>query len=80
MILKECRDLLDSRCLDEKFRDNVALSKKVNEFIYRIIYRIDSFFFFVKTLGTVIVLNRISVSFIFSIHIFAYFVLFLLII
>lgn len=79
MILKECRDLLDSRCLDEKFRDNVALSKKVNEFIYRIIYRIGSFFF-VKTLGTVIVLNRISVSFIFSIHIFAYFVLFLLII
>lgn len=78
MILKECRDLLDSR-LDEKFRDNVALSKKVNEFIYRIIYRIGSFFF-VKTLGTVIVLNRISVSFIFSIHIFAYFVLFLLII
>lgn len=43
MILKECRDLLDSR-LDEKFRDNVALSKKVNEFIYRIIYRIGSFF------------------------------------
>lgn len=79
MILKECRDLLDSRCLDEKFRDNVALSKKVNKFIYRIIYRIGSFFF-VKTLGTVIVLNRISVSFIFSIHIFAYFVLFLLII
>lgn len=79
MILKECRDLLDSRCLDEKFRDNVALSKKVNEFIYRIIYRIGSFFF-VKTLGTVIVLNRIFVSFIFSIHIFAYFVLFLLII
>lgn len=79
MILKECRYLLDSRCLDEKFRDNVALSKKVNEFIYRIIYRIGSFFF-VKTLGTVIVLNRISVSFIFSIHIFAYFVLFLLII
>lgn len=79
MILKECRDLLDSRCLDEKFRDNVALSKKVNEFIYRIIYRIGSFFF-VKTLGTVIVVNRIFVSFIFSIHIFAYFVLFLLII
>lgn len=48
MILKECRDLLDSRCLDEKFRDNVALSKKVNEFIYRIIYRIDSFFFLLK--------------------------------
>lgn len=79
MILKECRDLLDSRCLDEKFRDNVALSKKVNKFIYRIIYRIGSFFF-VKTLGTVIVVNRIFVSFIFSIHIFAYFVLFLLII